>query len=97
MLVLSPPWLGLGLSSCPRIYYVRVTFYACTPLIGVLPDRQLDLKEVYVYGPERGHERAVGSTQEQQIQVIFQVIAEGQFEPLALVRISTLYQHRTAH
>lgn len=87
------------MSSCPRIYYAyaRVAFYACTPLICVLPDRQLDLEEVHVYGPEGGHERTVGSTQEQMIQVVLQVIAEGQFEPVALVRISTLYQHKTAH
>jgi hypothetical protein len=46
-------------------------------LICILPHPQLDFEEVYSSDAERGHQSAIGPTQEQQVRLTFNVVAEG--------------------
>jgi hypothetical protein len=55
-------------------------------LIGVLPHRQLDLEKARTPEVERGHESSIGTMQDQQLRVAFEVIAERQLDPVAPVR-----------
>jgi hypothetical protein len=57
------------------------------PLIGILPHRQLDLERVQAHGTERGHFGPIGSTQDQQIVIAFQAVAEGQAESIVPARL----------
>lgn len=52
-------------------------------LVGVLPHRQLDFEKVHAPGAERGYEGAVAPTQEQQVGIVPQVVAEGKPRPTA--------------
>jgi hypothetical protein len=64
-------------------------------LIGILPHRQLDLEKAHTPDVERGHERAIGPTQHQQVRIAFQVIAERQFETVVPVREPMPDHHKT--
>jgi hypothetical protein len=60
-------------------------------LIGICPNRQLYFEEVHALGTERCHERIVEPTQDQQVCVAFQIIAERQPDPILPVYVLMLH------
>ena len=61
-------------------------------LIGICPNRQLHFEEVHALGTELCYERIVGPTQDQQVCVAFQIVAERQQEPI--LPIYALMRHQ---
>ena len=79
-----------ALPLLPFPYYPRAGHQFLS--VGVFPDRRLYFERVRAHRAERGEEGAIGTTQHQQVRIVFDVVPEGQLKPLPPTL--QLYQHK---